>query len=66
MNSTLYILGLEKSFDDYWNILLKLDENQIQSTQELLNSEKDQSYGVAKALPNRSCSFRYLYVSSYL
>ncbi len=62
----LYTLGLEELFDEHQNILLHLDENMILSAQELLNSEKDGSYGVAEALPNKSCSFRYSYISSYL
>ena len=62
----LYTLGLEEIFDDHRNTLLSLDERQILSAQELLNSEKDGSYGVVEALPNRSCSFRYSYISSYL
>lgn len=62
----LYALELEELFDDHRNIILQLDENQILSAQELLASEKDGSYGVAEALPNKSCSFRYSYISSYL
>ena len=62
----LYTLGLEEIFDDHRNTLLSLDESQILSAQELLNTEKDGSYGVVEALPNRSCSFRYSYISSYL
>lgn len=42
------------------------NKNQIFSTQEILNSEKNNSYGVESILPNRSCSFRLSYISSYL
>ncbi len=62
----LYTLGFEELFEEHQNILLHLDENKILSAQDLLNSEKDGSYGVAEALPNNSCSFRYSYISSYL
>ncbi len=62
----LYTLGFEELFDEHQNILLHLDENKILSAQELLDSEKDESYGVYEALPNKSCSFRYSYISSYL
>ena len=62
----LYALGFEELYDDHRNILLQLKEEQILSVQELLDSEKDGSYGVDEALPNRSCSFRYSYISSYL
>ena len=62
----LYILNLEEVFLDHRNILLNLKEDQILSAQELLSSEKNGTYGQKEALPNRSCSFRCSYISSYL
>lgn len=62
----LYTLGLEEVFDEHRNVLLNLDENQILSVQELLDSEKNGIYGVDAVLPNKSCSFRNSYISSYL
>ena len=32
----------------------------------MLNSEKEGSYGAEAAIPNKSCSFRFSYISSYL
>lgn len=62
----LYALGLEEIFDEYRNTIIELDENQIFSAQELLNSEKNGIYGAEAVLPNKSCSFRFSYISSYL
>ena len=62
----LYALEFEEMFDEYRNLIVGLDESQIFSAQQLLNSEKDKTYGVETILPNRSCSFRLSYISSYL
>lgn len=62
----LYVLGFEEIFDEHRNSIINLNEEQIFSAQEILNSEKDNSYGAEAILPNRSCSFRFSYVSSYL
>lgn len=59
-------MGFEKIFDEHRNVIIELDESQILSAQELLNSEKEGTYGAESILPNRSCSFRFSYVSSYL
>lgn len=62
----LYALGFEEIFDEHRNTIVTLDENQILSARELLNSEKEGSYGAEAAIPNKSCSFRFSYISSYL
>lgn len=62
----LYALGFEEIFDEHKNTIVELDESQILSAQELLNSEKKGIYGAEAVLPNRSCSFRFSYISSYL
>lgn len=62
----LYALGFEEIFDEHRNAIINLSEDQILSAQEILNSEKDNSYGSESILPNRSCSFRSSYISSYL
>lgn len=62
----LYALGFEEIFDEHKNTIVELDESQILSAQELLNSEKKGIYGAEAILPNRSCSFRFSYMSSYL
>ena len=62
----LYALDFEEIFDEHRNTIIELDESQIISAQELLNSEKKGIYGAGEVLPNRSCSFRFSYISSYL
>ena len=62
----LYALDFEEIFDEHRNTIIELDESQIISAQELLNSEKKGIYGAGAVLPNRSCSFRFSYISSYL
>lgn len=62
----LYALGFEERFDEHKNSLIRLSEEQVFSAQEILNSEKNHSYGVEVVLPNKSCSFRLSYISSYL
>ena len=62
----LYALDFEEIFDEHRNTIIELDESQIISAQELLNSEKKGIYGAGALLPNRSCSFRFSYISSYL
>lgn len=62
----LYALGFEEIFDEHRNSIVNLGEDQVLSAQEILNSEKDNSYGKEAILLNRSCSFRLSYISSYL
>lgn len=62
----LYALGFEDIFHEHRNLLVNLSENDILSAQEIINSENDNSYGAEEFLPNKSCSFRKSYVSSYL
>ncbi len=62
----LYALEFEEIFDEHRNIITNLNENQIFSAQQLLNSENDGTYGAETILPNGSCSFRLSYISSYL
>lgn len=62
----LYFLSFEEIFDEHRNSIINLNENQIYGTQEILNSEKNNSYGVELILPNRSCSFKLSYIASYL
>ena len=62
----LYVLDMEDKFKDHKESLIKLKEKDIYSMQELLNSEKNHTYGEKALLPNKSCSFRLSYISSYL
>lgn len=62
----LYILDYEDKFIDHIKVLKNLTEDKIRSAKELLDEEKDRVFGKEEALENRSCSFRYSYISSYL
>ena len=62
----LYILDYESQFIDHKNALINLNDEQIFTAEELLNSKKSNTFGKEELLPNRSCSFRLSYISSYL
>ena len=62
----LYALNFEEIFTEHRNSLINLSEDQILSAQEIINSEKDNSYGLETISSNNSCSFRISYISSYL
>lgn len=62
----LYGLGLEEMFEEHREVIVNLSKNQILSAKELLNSEKDGTFGNSAVLQNKSCSFRYSYISAYL
>lgn len=63
---SLYTLDLEEKFDEYIEALKQIKENQIYTVQELINQERDNTFGKEALLPNKSCSFRLSYISSYL
>ena len=63
---SLYTLDYENIFLEHRNIIKSLEKEQILSAKDLLDSEKNESYGTKSVLPNKSCSFRYSYISSYL
>lgn len=62
----LYALNFEELFDEHRKLIINLSEEQVFSAQEILDSEKADSYGLEAILPNKSCSFRLSYISSYL
>jgi len=62
----LYALGLEEQFEEHRTALKNMKEEQIYTAQELLNSERNNTYGSEALLPDKSCSFRLSYISSYL
>ena len=62
----LYGLRLEEKFEKHKQVLATLEENNIYSLKELLNKQRDGSYGNDSVLPNMTCSFRLSYISSYL
>ena len=62
----LYALDYEKKFTEHKDVLTKMDENQILTAREMLDSERKGKFGEEAILPNRTCSFRLSYISSYL
>lgn len=62
----LYGLNMEKDFTEHKNALLNLKKEQILSVQEILNLEKDSTFGIETISQNKTCSFRISYISSYL
>ncbi len=63
---TLYTLDLEEQFNEHREALENLKDNQIYTAKELIEQEKNNSFGEEELLPNKSCSFRLSYISSYL
>ncbi len=62
----LYILDLQKKYISHTQALINLSEKQILTVEELLNEEEKNSFGVAELIPDKTCSFRLSYISSYL
>ncbi len=62
----LYILDLQKQYTSHTEALIKLDEKQILTAKELLEEEANYMFGATEILPNKTCSFRLSYISSYL
>lgn len=62
----LYILGYENQFNEYKEALKMLKEDQIFSAKELIEFSNKNEFNKGAVLPNKSCSFDYTYISSYL
>jgi len=62
----LFILDYEKQFTEHRDVILSLKQEDIFTASELFSSEKDNSFWTTSIYPNRTCSFRYSYISSYL
>ena len=62
----LYGLNLETDYLEHQELLLNLEITQIYSIKELIEKSRDRTYGDDALLPNKSCSFRLSYMSSYL
>lgn len=62
----LYILNLQKKYTSHTEALINLEEHQILTAEELLEEEDKYMFGVTEILPNKTCSFRSSYISSYL
>lgn len=62
----LYVIELEKVYEEHKNMIINIDESEILTAEELINSERNYSFGTKSIMPNKTCSFRYSYISSYL
>ena len=62
----LYILDYEKSFIEHRDAILSLKQEEIFTVSELFSSERNNSFWTTSVYPNKTCSFRYSYISSYL
>ena len=62
----LYILDYENLFPEHKDAILSLKQNDIFTASELFNSENDNSFWTTSIYTNKTCSFRYSYMSSYL
>lgn len=62
----LYGLNLEEIYTEHKNFLINLSESQILTAQEIINSQKNNSFGENIIFPDKTCSFRPSYISSYL
>lgn len=62
----LYTMDYESSFDEHREMLENLTEEQILSAQELIELAENNDFNVGAVAPNKSCSFDYSYISSYL
>lgn len=62
----LYVLDLEDSFEEHKRVLETLKEDQIYIAKELIEQSNNKAYGKEELLPNKSCSYRLSYISSYL
>ena len=62
----LYVMDYESVFEEHRDIVSNLSESEIYSPREIINSERDDSFGITSSFKGKSCSFRYSYISSYL
>lgn len=62
----LYTMDYEKVFDEHRNMIINLDSSKILSAQELIISAKENDFNEGTIAVNKSCSFDYTYISSYL
>ena len=61
----LYTLGYENKFEEYKQYLKLLSPEEIYSARELIEKEKNSTYGT-EPRNNKSCSYNQSYISSYL
>ncbi len=62
----LYTMDYESLWDEHRETLKALKKELILSAQQLIEISKDKNFNIGVASPNKSCSFEYSYISSYL
>lgn len=62
----LYLLGYEEKFEEHRNLIVNIKQEQIYTTEELIVMEKEGTFGRKTRVENKSCSFDWSYISSYL
>lgn len=60
-----YVMDYEKIFTDHLNAVKNITEDQLLSAEDLLIAERENTFSKI-IIPNKSCSFRPSYISSYL
>lgn len=62
----LYGLDLESKYTEHKDALSSLTEEDIYTAEEMLDQEDKNLFAIKELKPNKSCSFRLSYISSYL
>lgn len=62
----LYTMDYESSFDEHREMLETLTKEKILSAQQLIELSENNNFNAGAVAPNKSCSFDYSYISSYL
>ncbi len=62
----LYTMRYEEKFNEHRKLIIKIKSTQIISPKELLDMEANNTFGKKTRVPNKSCSFDWAYISSYL
>jgi hypothetical protein len=62
----LYTMDYESVFDEHREMLKTITEKQILSAQRLIELADNSNFNNGSIIPNKSCSFDFSYISSYL
>ena len=62
----LYSLKMEEQFDEHRNVIINMDDAQIFTVRDMYKMCQDGSFYTKNRVPNKSCSFDWSYISSYL
>ena len=62
----LYTMDYESIWKEHQQMLKDLPEDKILSAQQLIEITSNNNFNIGAVMPNKSCSFDYSYISSYL